>query len=506
MDMTDREFELLLEERASDLPPNDDLVAEITPWRRAANRILLGTALCSITLNFLLLNYILPAIGMGMILLGFRSLRRENRWFMTGYVIAVVRMVICIFNLILNATIWNSTSPWMTVIGIPLTILHALCVWGGFRAVQIKAGVEQSSKGFWLVVFFVIITVLGVAGFQGTLVILLLLVLYILLLRSLWKYAGFLDDAGYAVQASPVRLSDRAVAIIFVVITTVGILCGYLFFDQYPMDWTEQESISAEAEEIKEELLALGFPEDVLNDLAEEDILNCTGAANIISDSKIYNISRTDGETVSYTITGPDGLPETHTEFIARELRMTHVAVQLDEERDTYVIFHHFLWLEEPDFRGTEALQLWPTSRLDGWSQASGYTGRVLCERDGSTYTAPYYSLGPVTGTSDSIFWENQISTDGIAAFSLPRDAEHSRGYVSYTIQVAVPGYIIDSWCNYYYRTAFPAFPNQGSADAVPIGMASNRDPFTMIVSALQMGYDVSDAIESGIYEYHIID
>ena len=177
--MTDREFDLLLEEQLTDLPPNDDLVAEITPWRRAANRILLGTALCSITLNFLLLNYILPAIGLGLILLGFRSLRRENRWFRAGYAVAAARMIQCIFNLILSATIWGEpyreATGWMTVIGVSLSILHALCIWGSFRAVQIKAGAEQSSKGFWLVIFFVIITVLGVAGFQNSLVILILL-------------------------------------------------------------------------------------------------------------------------------------------------------------------------------------------------------------------------------------------------------------------------------------------------------------------------------------------
>ena len=44
------------------------------------NRILFGMALCAITLNFLCLNYILPAVGTVLLLLGFRTLRRENRW------------------------------------------------------------------------------------------------------------------------------------------------------------------------------------------------------------------------------------------------------------------------------------------------------------------------------------------------------------------------------------------------------------------------------------------
>lgn len=508
--MTDRDFELLLEEQITALPPGDDLVADITPWRSAVCRILWGMALCSITFRFLLLDHILPAVGVLLLLLGFRSLRRENKWFMAGYIAAVIQAAYSLFTNILNATIWqaalyDAAAVLLTGLGVCIPVFLSLCIWGGFRAVREQADVEETSRGFWLVVYYVLLSILALAEFDVTLLTLGMLVVYILLLRSLWKYTALLNDAGYAVQASPVRLSDRAVGTIFAGVLVIGIGCGYLLFNQYPMEWTPQEDTSAEAEAVKEALLTLGFPAEVLDDLADEDLLNCAGATAVISDTEIYNISRTGGETFSYTITGPDGLPETHTEFIARELRMTHAAVRLAGERDTWVIFHHFRWLEEPDFRGTEALQIWPTSRLDGWSQASGYTGRVLCEMDGTTHTAPYYSLGFVTGTSTSVFWENQISTDGIAAFSLPRNAENCRGYVSYTIEVATPGYIIDSWCNYYYRTTFPAFPNRGAADAVPIGMASNSDTFKMIVSALQMSYDVTDAIESGIYEYHII-
>lgn len=383
--MTDREFELLLEDHLTDLPPDDNLVAEITPWRRAANWILLGTALCSITLNFLLLNFLLPAIGLGLILLGFRSLRRENRWFMTGYVVAVLRMILCIFNLVRSATIWNSASPWMTVIGVTLTILHALCVWGGFRAVQIKAGVEQSSRGFWLVVFFVLITVLGAAGFQGTFVILILLVLYILLLRSLWKYAAFLDDAGYAVQASPVRISDRAVAIGLAVITAVGILCGYLFFDQYPMDWTEQEGISAEAMEVKEELLELGFPADILSDLAEEDLLACRGASAVHWE------------------------PHDHWTEAREQLHMSQIAVEIPGERRSFVLFHHFRWDTAPEFRGCDAFQLWNTDHIDGWFTNQDLTGQVLYDHGGSTWRADWYSM------------EQTSYMETVAAFSLPR-------------------------------------------------------------------------------------
>ena len=53
--MSEKEFDTLLEGSIAETPP-EDIVAEITPWKKAANRVLAGMALCAITLNFLCLK------------------------------------------------------------------------------------------------------------------------------------------------------------------------------------------------------------------------------------------------------------------------------------------------------------------------------------------------------------------------------------------------------------------------------------------------------------------
>ena len=50
--MTDRELEAMLEETFDQLPPQDYVVEEITPWKKAMNRVLWGLGLCTLTLNF----------------------------------------------------------------------------------------------------------------------------------------------------------------------------------------------------------------------------------------------------------------------------------------------------------------------------------------------------------------------------------------------------------------------------------------------------------------------
>ena len=66
-----------------------------------------GLALTTVTLNFLGLNYILPAAGAILLLLGFRALRGENAWFRGCWTITIIRTAYLFASLILNATVYQ---------------------------------------------------------------------------------------------------------------------------------------------------------------------------------------------------------------------------------------------------------------------------------------------------------------------------------------------------------------------------------------------------------------
>ena len=61
----DREFDRMLEEELTALPPTDEMARAVTPWRRAMGRVVWGTGLTTLTLDFWYLNYLLPAAGAG---------------------------------------------------------------------------------------------------------------------------------------------------------------------------------------------------------------------------------------------------------------------------------------------------------------------------------------------------------------------------------------------------------------------------------------------------------
>ena len=479
--MDEQEFEALLEGSITQ-PPPEQVVAEVTPWRLATKRILTGIALTSITLNFFWLNYLLPAIGMALMLLGFRALRRENRWLGLCFGITVFRAVYLYAGLILNSTIWFSlvsSSPvvyGLSVLNLALTYVQLLCLWGGFRAVQRKAGLPpHAGSAVALLIWYGITGLLAVLRYSGLILPLVMLVCYILILRSLWKLSKELDQAGYAIRPAPVRIADGIVAVAITILLVGGCLLSWLLGSKYPMDW--QAANPAEhsgMEEIKAQLLELGFPDDVLQDLTAEDIAACDGALRVVTDVHDHAVDNSEKEP----------------------LRITGVAVELPGQRERWMIFHHFLWTADPGFYGTESIQLWPAQHLSkGWESAGALTGRVLYDKDGTTYTAPYYYLGQQTFTSESIFWGEQTSTDLFAAFSMPETGEHYRGYVAYPVAKLRDGYIMDSWFNYTHQRTALQYPAMTAMEFQMSGAWDGNGPFRTIQDAPQF-YPTEESAE----------
>ena len=457
-------FEALLAQSVAELPP-EEIVADVTPWRRAMNRILFGMALCAITLNFWCLNYILPAIGTVLLLLGFRALRRENPWLRGCFVCAVLRAA-CVFpSLILNTTILPGDAFRSAAAAVSAALMLALllCFWQGLRAVQRKAGLPAQGGGAGaLLAWYVLMCVLAAVHYTGLLVPIAMLVGYVCILRSLFRLSGALDEAGYAIAPQPVRVTDRCIALVLAAALGIGCTLGYLFGGSYRMDWQPADaSEQTQTAAIRQQLLDLGFPEAVLNDLTPEDIAACDGALRVVVKTEDYPVN--DGRNVLW-----EAYNEKHeryyvqdTVYDVKELRLTGVAVQLPGERETWMVFHHFLWTTDPGFYGTEAIQIRPAYRSipEGWSAAGDVTGRVLYDRDGQTFAAPYASLGAQTFTANTVLWGEQTNTDLFAAFSLPRHAEHARGYVAYSTTEALDGYILSSGEYYVHQQTWLQYP-----------------------------------------------
>ena len=460
----DNAFEALLAQSVDELPP-EEIVADVTPWRRAMERVLFGLALCMVTLNFWCLNYLLPAIGTVLLLLGFRALRQENPWLRGCFVCAGLRAA-CVFpSLILNTTILPGDACRSAAAAVSAVLMLALllCFWQGLRAVRRKAGLPAQGGGAGaLLAWYVLMCVLAAVHYTGLLVPIAMLVGYVCILRSLFRLSGALDEAGYAITPQPVRVTDRCIALVLAAALGIGCTLGYLFGGSYRMDWQPVDaSTQAQTEAVRQQLLGLGFPEEVLNDLAPEDIAACDGALRIVTETEDYPVN--DGRNVLWEAYNEknERYYVQDTVYDVKELRLTGVAVQLPGERETWMVFHHFLWTTDPGFYGTEAIQIRPACRSipEGWAAAGDATGRVLYDRGGQTFAAPYASLGARTFTANTVLWGEQTNTDLFAAFSLPQHGEHCRGYVAYSTTEARDGYILSSGVYYTHQQSWLQYP-----------------------------------------------
>lgn len=76
--------------------------------------------------------------------------------------------------------------------------------------------------------------------------------------------------------------------------------------------------------------------------------------------------------------------------------------------------------------------------------QSGAFTGQLLYDRDGQTYTAPYHSLGTESYRQFGFGWGESDSLKVFGAFSLPTKGENQRGYVSYCVKETRDGCILD--------------------------------------------------------------
>ena len=196
--LNEREFDMLLEDIV-EAPPAGDMPQDINPWRKAMNRVLWGTCLTTLTLNFLNLDTILPAIGLILLLLGYRTLRNENGWFKTAYIISAARAVWFCISVFFQSTVLmeeSGVSTFLTVstyVWLVPSFISLLALRNGIRAVQKKAGLPPHG-GTGLLIWYLIILLLAFINFEGF-AAWILLIAYVFILRGLYKLSKELTEA-----------------------------------------------------------------------------------------------------------------------------------------------------------------------------------------------------------------------------------------------------------------------------------------------------------------------
>ncbi len=460
-------LDVLLTQEAGELPPPPVVDEAITPWKRAIYRIVWGIGLTTCTLNVWIVKDLMVAVGTVLLWLGFRALRRENRCFTACWVISLIQAAFQFAGLILNATIWVSEQPlsWLSYSGLMLPLIQYICLWQGIIEVRRRAGQPAEARAAGaLIWFYLVLAALALLNVQGLIIVGAFLVVYILILRSLSKFAHLLDEAGYQVQPAPVRVSDRSIWIIWFAALLVCISVATLLFSRYPMEWTPRpEGEQAGLEEIRSHLVELGVPEQVADDLSAEDLSSLEGALRV--EAEVTEAPFNNGKMM-YTSTGVY-----YSEYVVKELKVTNLAVELPGRQ--WKIIHHFQWQVQPKYRTTECIALKSAAHtgVEGVHMEGTVTGRLLYDKDGTTYLGDYYRLEEEVFATNSIFWSPTEKHLFMALFSIPLGGENCRGYLTYPMSAGEDSKILKSWMNYTHQVGFWNYPLMTAEEYEKLGI-----------------------------------
>ena len=234
----DLRFDALLTEGADALPPP----ADVSPWHSAMSCVVWGIALKTLTLQLLYLHYILPTLGCILLVLGFRTLRRENSALRWAYGLSIAAAVMRAAAMVL-AALPVERGAALAYVDMALMQATLIALWRGMVGVSRAAGAEKPSApaAGVLAAFYAVLMALAMVGLEGWLLVLPVLAVYLVILRNLVKLSRSLEDTGYAIHAAPVRLSMAAVLWGYLGVTLAAVVLAMLMGQRYPMDWQPRD-------------------------------------------------------------------------------------------------------------------------------------------------------------------------------------------------------------------------------------------------------------------------
>lgn len=457
--MSPNEFDRSLMEGMSQLPPAPGEVESYTPWRAAMTKILWGMGLTTFRFEFFYLQYLLPLLGSALLYLGYRSLRRENRWFRLCWVLSGVLLAVHMATDILTATpvmgwiIQNPALNWgltWPLVGMQLLLLFAL--WRGTRAAF--ASVGEAEPRDWLkrgLVCYLLSLAIALwselvpltqeDGFFGPSILeqyewlyygrsIAFIALQIYLLVCIARQSGALADRGYAITPVPVRFTPTVfLAGVFAVVLLSSIAALWLSsrapaLEAQPLSAVHVEEYSS----VRAHLVDLGMDADLANSLDKTELERCRDAL------AVYDLPLTHayGEN---TYNREDETGRADVEYVT----LRSWAVQLPDDQVRYYLT--FRWLQNPEYNIRDGLTGDPSS----YDPSYDFSARILWDQDGQTWSAaPTVHLGGGETPEELPDWalewyDYELEALGHLAyipwcqFSFPADSENRWGWMAWS-------------------------------------------------------------------------
>ena len=399
-----------------------------TPWNSSVTFIAWGLTLSILHLNFLGLQYLLPLIGAVFLCIGLYGLQKENRWFYGAWLIAVgqagwqgVRLV----QLTTPLTLGGADS--LIWLGLQLGML--LCLHQAFQG--LFRGVKQGKSPFiQMITWFVLVWICIVLSIgQLTLVALALCILYLKRCNGFFTLRQKLWPVGYYIKPKPIKASVKAMLCSclaggFVLACAFGWGTIYKALRPFPV-MENTQSVT------RQTLLTMGFPEELLFDLPDEQVEQLSNTVNLQIAHRPLSFYRT-----------PTGSmwaqPEPYGNLV------TIVAEQPEEE--VYALVY---------FKQKKMPYFWQDGfELSAHGLLEPVDGRLLYSKEGQKMFSPIALQNA----------PDYYTAKGVITY--PFGAQEQRGYLLFKIKNVGPQHWLDIRFEYIHPPLPFLFPKANSPQA----------------------------------------
>ncbi|MBQ6551373.1 MAG: hypothetical protein IJL78_08205 [Lachnospiraceae bacterium] len=458
-----------------------DVDSRINPWKHQMMLALWGLVISSVLIGTpQVVGIVQQAIGIILMLTGLRSFRRENKCFFAAWILTICRVVLftcviavdaSVYKEVFHASAIGKVTDWIqsaVLAGIMISL------WKAFETEFRKTGHPAGTTGFVIQLLVMAIAVFTYI-FRMHLPLALILLLFAVVIAAfvfILKIPQKLENTGYIIKTTPVKVSNIVHIIILSCIFIAIVAASGIIWSGYKMKWdnVEDAQISlteAERAELQEKLTDLEIPEKVVEDLSDDDLVQCQNAvcADTVKDDWYFSVARSND---------------------TKHMRVTRVLIALNEDETEWKVIHHFCWVSDQSFSGNDAIRLEPADLqpVEGIARKGQITGRLLyTDPAGVVYEAPFPILEFDQSPQPAIDFGSQATSSCYTAFSWPKQGRDCRCYLSYCVEIEQPGVRIFSLAYYIHNTGAVRFPCQTALDYAKAPGFSAHEKFEQRIS-----------------------
>lgn len=431
------------------------------PWRDPINLVTWGFLMTSFTLNFWLLQYILPTIGVGLLYLGFCNMRKGNRWFYAAWILSGIRLLWQLVLLIILATPINTLDKNNMVLG-TITVIFRIILLSVFRAATKTMFYKESIKpdrdpALGLIVWTILIAICAFTPLANSWIVFIpLIIFYLAMIHSLYKVG---DDMGAVADAfikAPVRVGPRVSAWGYLITCFALVLLCSAFANHITPVASEQAAKTDS--ETRSKLLKLGFPKDIIADISDDDIALLSDAFHVEYSSEVLYYGQ------KY-YSSKESSNANRSSLLKSNLEATTVYVELPD--NLLYAFVCFMW-KKGNAYWQDGFTIW------GKTDFELLDGALLFHKNGNDYTAPIPRLKCEAVATNSWFG-SEVSRQISGTVSYPFDSENQRGYIFYRIQLPTDQYFGVNCFNYMHNFYPFQFPYKQTENRIRSGIFQNN-------------------------------